>query len=210
MSEGKTIRAFVAVPVSREVCEAVSRLQDTLRRRGISLRWVRPEGLHFTLKFLGNIDEGIVEPLGEKLREIASEHPIFELRIGGIGAFPNLNAPRVLWAGVESGAELLTALARQVSEVVREFPTEADSKKFKPHLTLARSKDRRSRRLVLPEKLTRATLEATLCDRVVLMKSELSPKGAKHTCIVTAELASKIPDCRLLNDEFQQKPGDVP
>ena len=188
MNKADRIRAFIAVPVSAEVRRAVSDLQSTLRRRGVALRWVSPENVHFTLKFLGGIDPAIVPPLSEVLQTLAKGVEAFDVRLGGLGAFPNLGAPRVFWAGVVNGAERLKTLASEVSTVVKDFPTEADNKPFKPHLTLGRSKSRRSERLVIPPNLLQGTLGDFRCDRMVLMKSVLGPGGAQYTPLCEARL----------------------
>jgi len=190
LPEAGSIRSFIAVAVSVEVRQALAELQTTLRRRGLSLRWVQRENLHFTLKFLGTIDPGRVEPMGEALCELASKNSPFEITLGGLGAFPNLRAPRVLWVGLRAGTESLVALAQEVSAMVETFPTEADNKTFKPHLTIARIKERRPRPLGIPEKLLRASFGSCVCDRVLLMQSVLAPGGARHTLLVEAPLGS--------------------
>ncbi len=184
------IRSFVAVAISAEVRRALGELQATLRRRGLKLRWVPPENLHFTIKFLGNIDPGLVASMGETLREVALKTEPFEITVGGLGAFPNVRAPRVLWVGLRTGAEPLVELAREVSAMVQRFPTEADNKPFKPHLTIARIKDRKPGALVIPEALLQASFGSCTCDRVLLMQSVLSPAGARYTPLVEAPLGA--------------------
>jgi len=185
---GGAIRAFIAVAISSDVRRALGELQSTLRRRGLSLRWVPPENLHFTLKFLGDMDPALVEPMGEALRALAARTRPFKLSVGGVGAFPNLRAPRVLWVGLRQGAEPLMALAEEVSRLVHDFPTQADHKPFKPHLTIARVKERRPQRIVIPETLLGAGFGSCPCERLLLMKSDLSPSGARYTPLVEAAL----------------------
>lgn len=183
------IRTFIALPLSEEVRGEIEQLQDTLKRRGLSLRWVPPANLHFTLKFLGNISPEIVEPMGARLSEATADIAPFEIAVGGLGAFPNLRSPRVFWAGLQAGSEPLIELARSVSEVVQEFPTQADRKPFKAHLTLGRAKDhRRCPPLSIPDALLAAPLGNMRCEAIRLIQSCLGTGGARYSVLREARL----------------------
>jgi 2'-5' RNA ligase len=188
-SQPSRIRAFIAVPVSDSVRQAIGDYQKTLRRQGIDLRWVPPENLHFTLKFLGDIDPAIVSPLGVRLSELAARTRAFPLEAAGAGAFPNPRQPRVFWIGLRRGSELLVQLAEEVSLIVRDFPTQADNKPFKPHLTIGRSREREARPLHLPDPLLHFAFGECPCDRLLLIQSQLGPGGAKYSTLAEAKLA---------------------
>lgn len=153
------------------------------------MRWVAPENLHYTLKFLGDIAPDIVRPLGDSLTELALQTNPFEMRVGRLGAFPNLQAPRVLWVGLTGGENELSALAREVSSRVKLFPTQADNKPFKPHLTIGRAREAHQR-IVLPESLLQASFGEMRCDRIILMQSTLTPKGSLYSPLAEAKFAS--------------------
>ncbi|HEU4950537.1 MAG TPA: RNA 2',3'-cyclic phosphodiesterase [Holophagaceae bacterium] len=104
---------------------------------GPGWRWAEPEGLHLTLAFLGEVPEAAVGPLETAAREVATRHRPFELRSAGLGQFPPVGAPRVLWLGFEP-SEPLDALAGDLREVLRRAGVAFNPKPFTPHLTLAR------------------------------------------------------------------------
>lgn len=187
-SQSMKIRAFIAVPVSQSIRNTISDYQKSLRHKGIDLRWVSPGNLHFTLKFLGDIDPAIVTPLGERLRELALRTPPFPLEAAGAGAFPNLRQPRVFWIGLRQGSEPLIQLAKEVSNIVQAFPTQADNKPFKPHLTIGRSRDRAARPLHLPDHLLHCAFGECSCDRLLLIQSQLGPGGAAYSTLAEAKL----------------------
>jgi len=188
LPQNNKIRAFIALPVSNEIQNNIKNLQNNLRQRGISLRWVPPSNVHFTLKFLGNIDPSLVEPIGEGLREIADKTKPFDIDIGGLGAFPNLHSPRVFWVGLRAGTGSLLYLSVEISSLIKQFPTEADNKEFRPHLTLGRSKDRKPNRLYIPESLIQASLGTIICDRIILMQSTLAHNESRYTPLIESVL----------------------
>ena len=187
------IRAFVAVPVEdgvvrRRLAGARSLLPEL---RGV--RWV-PEGqLHFTLKFLGDLEES---RLGAARRAAAAAAPAapraFRLALEGLGAFPPTGSARVVWAGCGAGAAALASLAASVEDafLAAGFPREA--RPFSPHLTLARVKDPGSgRRLtqVLPS-VPREPFGTVVVGSVVLYRSDLSPAGPEYSELLRVALES--------------------
>ena len=187
-NDEQRIRCFIALPIPQKVKESMEQLQRDLDRRGWGVRWVPPENLHITLKFLGNVDPKLICPLLEGLEEIARRTDPFETCLEGIGVFPNLKQPRVLWVGMTRGADALRALAEEVSRMVNRFSTEADNKPFRPHLTIARFKKRLKERLSIPSELLEGQYGNIPCDRVLFMKSELGARGARHETLSEAVL----------------------
>ena len=185
------IRAFVAVPVDEPVVRRrLTGARSLLPPLG-GIRWI-PEGqLHFTLKFLGEIEEDRV-PDARAATAGAAVAPPFRLALEGLGAFPPRGPARVLWAGCGEGAGALSALAASVEEdfAARGFPREA--RPFSPHLTLARVKDpdagrRLSRALpsVPPEPFGTVTVSS-----LVLFRSELTTRGAEHAELLRVPIES--------------------
>src|SRR5579885_1495941 len=111
MDEGHR-RIFIAVTLAPAVREAAARVRGVVEREAHRFRWVSPENLHLTLRFLGEIRRGRVDMVVEATREAAEGTSPFSLTLAGLGAFPSLRAPRVLWVGVHEGADRLVALAR--------------------------------------------------------------------------------------------------
>ena len=177
------IRSFIAVAVDDGIIARLAALQGELRRADAPVSWVRPEGMHLTLKFLGNVPEARIPDIGDALREVAAGRATFRVSMEGTGAFPNPRRPRVIWADVRDGRETLVELAGAVDAALAGLGFPPEDRPFSPHLTLGRVKI--SSHL---EKLM-ALLESHAGDRfgemavteVILFQSELSPKGAKYT-----------------------------
>ena len=158
-------------------------MQNKLRRFIPRARWTRAEGVHLTLKFLGDVEENIVSEISSALDDVVSRHQSFVLNLQGVGAFPRLAFPRVLWVGMQHSEELIT-LHKDIEGGIAPlgFPTEKRS--FRGHLTLARLNGER-----WPEEWRREFLELSSItdgktlpvDQVVLFRSDLKPGGAIYT-----------------------------
>ena len=193
-------RAFIAIQLSDELKGHIGELQAELKRRAFGLDglgWVRPEGIHLTLRFLGDIAEERVEALGALLREIAAGIKPFALEARGIGAFPNPRAPRVIWLGLQGKPEAMVALSHMQARIEDGvvglgFPLE--SRAFTAHLTLARVRDRKSGAAlakVLEANRDRAVGSFTAAS-VGLIKSELRPTGAVYTTLVEVPFGAGV------------------
>jgi len=179
------IRSFVAILLSDEIREAVASLIDSLRPSGRSVGWVKPDNLHFTLKFLGNQSDEQLDRVQGGLAEATTGVAPFELSLVGLGGFPDLGRPRVLWVGASDGADAAIVLAQKVEESLHRQGVPREERPFSPHLTIGRLKDPRGF-----EPLRSAFTEG--CARVFgrlavsaihLMRSELSPKGARYSVL---------------------------
>ena len=172
------MRLFIAMPLGHNVEINLGSIIDDLRTYTNAVKWVAPQNIHLTVRFLGDTEEQRVLKIKQLLDKISSEHPIVKTSIDTLGGFPNLRRPRVLWAGINSNVEILEKLARQVELSVRELHFEKESKGFKPHLTLGRiRKPQDLARLVSRmESFTMDPLPIAL-DRIVLFKSTLTPEG---------------------------------
>lgn len=149
--------------------------------RGIS--WVGTDNFHVTLKFLGDIEERRAEEIGSALAESVAEIEAFDVALRGLGAFPTPARPRVIWAGVGSGEARLAVLAAAVDQSLIRLGFPREARAFSAHITLGRVREPR-RDPALAEALARALdleLGATRVERVVLMRSELSPRGARYS-----------------------------
>jgi 2'-5' RNA ligase len=175
------IRSFIAVDVEKELLEDFRRLQGQIASSGADLRLVRLENLHLTLRFLGEIPRPKIEAVISGLEKL--EFKPFTARFEGVGSFPSLNRPRVVWVGVSQGAEELKELAGKVERIVAEAGIPRDPKGFTPHLTLARVKSRRnlsSLSKVLQE-LSKAEVGVMKVSAVRLKRSLLTPKGPVYS-----------------------------
>jgi 2'-5' RNA ligase len=178
------VRAFIALELPPAARAATAALMDSLRPSLRGLRFLAPETLHLTLRFLGDTTEPQVEDLRPRLDAAAAACSSAEVKIAGLGTFPGGGSPRVLWLGVEMPPSLL-ALQRACEQAAAAAGFPRETKPFRSHLTLGRWRDRVRR----PE-LPAADLGAVGLEYLVLFKSELRPAGAVHTPVATWPLAA--------------------
>lgn len=190
-----TFRTFFAVELTDELKAQVQETQHALSRARINLRWVRPENMHLTLLFVGDVTRQQGEALLSAMDEaVASAGPAFELTFAGLGAFPRLEQASVLWAGVVAGEAPLQRLHAQVRELTERAACPCDTRDYTPHLTLGRARDRRGLRLKLAQELIDRELGSMPVTRVALMRSELTPGGPEYTTMGTMRLTQARED----------------
>lgn len=189
------IRAFVAIALPEDVQLRLGEISQRLFKLRLDARFVTSGAIHLTLKFLGNIEEGKVEKLGEVMQESVQGIPPFDVEIRALGVFPHPAKPRVVWVGVDGGKEL-PELHRKIEIHLEKLGFARERRPFHPHLTLLRLKSPKNWR-----ELTRFVAEEGPHQRagvvavraVHLYQSTLRPHGAVYTKLATAEL--------LTNDE---------
>jgi 2'-5' RNA ligase len=180
-----TIRAFVAANLDSGLKVALARVQDRLKATRADVGWVRPENLHLTLKFLGQVEESRISAIGQAIAAAAAGRGPVHLVFQGLGAFPRPREARVVWVGISNGAEALGALQAKVETALESLGFMREARPFTAHLTLGRVRGPAYR-----EQLARALSEAPVevlgemvLDRIELMKSNLSPGGARYTIL---------------------------
>lgn len=161
-------------------------MQASLNRGFHGASWVRPESIHLTLKFLGEIDDAKALKVSAELQKAAEGIGPFNLEVGGVGCFPNARAPKVVWAGIKESVEL-SKLQKKIDERLSSIGFEAEKRPFTPHLTLCRIKSaeegRALGRLVTEAASGEQAKAAFTAGSFVFMKSVLKPSGAEHTAI---------------------------
>ncbi len=182
------MRLFLAIDLPTDVRTAVRDLQERTRRSCPGWRWVRPEGIHLTLRFLGEVDPADEPRHRETWRRAVLAHPPVRCHVGGLGVFPGGGRPRVLWVGVRDASTTgdLAALAEDLEEAARELGFEPEERPFRAHLTLARAE--RDGRPVAPPPGGAALAEGIAADEVVLFRSELGPGGARYSRVAAFPL----------------------
>jgi 2'-5' RNA ligase len=187
----ETIRAFIAVPLPGSLLEKLAALQRKLEGQvpDRSVRWVRVEGIHLTLKFLGDTPTEKLPDIEHALAAVARHVPPCSFTVGEVGCFPNLRRPRVVWVGVQEPTGRLAALQDAVEEVMTSFGYSPEGRGFTPHLTLGRVHRRASRSDVtqvgeVVANTTVGVLAEVSVGRFALIRSVLKPAGAEY-----AELA---------------------
>ena len=137
------MRAFVAVGISREVVSLLERLVESERTRFPRARWVQLANLHLTLRFLGESSEPVLSGMATDLRASLARFPHFTLDCRGVGFFPSSRRPRVFWVGVSKPPVALVQIHEEIEIIARRHGFEAETRKFSPHLTLARFREPR-------------------------------------------------------------------
>jgi 2'-5' RNA ligase len=181
------IRAFVATHVPSPILSSIEHQIEYLQKIDPDrvIRWVRPQGIHLTWKFLGDIREELVETILGAMETGLSDCAPLDSDAGGLGAFPNMRKPRVLWVGLDDSGRKLAGIYERVETVFDRLNFERERRAFHPHLTLGRVKRQASRRLVrdFAERLAGVDLPhigQMRIDRVHLVRSELSTSGAVY------------------------------
>lgn len=187
------MRTFIALELSQESKESLGRVIEDVRPELGRLSWVKPENLHLTLKFLGEVAEERLEGIKDVLSRIAGEHSHFSYRIVGLGCFPNARRPRVLWAGMKGEIDKAEALYAAVDEKLGRLGFPREKRRFSLHITLARIKGFiRTERLSEVLKRNGSKLISEESGGIIaLMKSELRPGGAVYTRLASFRLGKR-------------------
>jgi 2'-5' RNA ligase len=185
------IRAFLAVDAAFEVHAALVDLKRELAGVGAAVRWVRDEGLHATVKFLGSVSPETLTALHDSLIETLADLPTFPARVAGLGAFPSLRRPRVVWIGLESPA--LAELARRVEAAAVLLGLAPEPRPFHPHITLGRVSGTRGLSALVRALEDRWTVDFGICtiSCIVAYRSDLQRGGAVYTELWTIPLSGR-------------------
>jgi 2'-5' RNA ligase len=182
------IRTFVAIELPDNVRAALDRLQSSLKsERQSFVRWVHPEGIHLTLKFLGNIGAAERVPqVTEAMAKACQGIMPFRLELNGVGVFPNLRSPRVVWVGLVGETERLLELQGRIEQALNPLGFPAENRPFTAHLTLGRLREgtTREERLRFGEVVASTQAEdmpSFEVDTISLMRSQLRPSGAIYS-----------------------------
>jgi len=182
MSEA--IRSFIAFDIDSEsVLKRITDMQDLLAKTGADLKLVEPKNIHITVRFLGNINISMVEKIFEEMKRV--QFTPFDVKIHGVGAFPNLHYPRVLWVGMTEGADQLRSIFNQLEPRLRSLGFAPDPKGFSPHLTIARVKSGRNKTELIKCVTENANYEFGIvrAECLRLKRSDLTPKGPIYSTL---------------------------
>ena len=186
------IRSFVAIELTQETREKLVIIQEQIKQSQAKVRWVNPNGIHLTLKFLGNIHPAQVDEIAETAaREVENEPPL-TLRPSGLGAFPIRRKPRVIWIGMEGEVQRLTEIQSRVENALEPLGFVREKRPFRPHLTIGRVKDHRRLQALIDAMTALELPEFDSFDvtEIILYKSDLRPTGAIYTKLHRMSLAA--------------------
>ena len=189
------VRTFIAVELSPQARAYLAQTIQSMKDQGTqSVRWVRPEGIHLTLKFLGGIPLPMVEKVTQALKEACRGVKSFDLALSQTGAFPNAERPRVLWIGLSGDLDPLAELQTRIASRMQRLEFPAETRRFSPHVTLGRVRDNTGtpERRRIGEALGKVEVKdepSWRVEMVNLMKSTLMPTGAVYTALAKISLA---------------------
>ena len=188
----QTIRSFIAFELPAAVTSLLDNLQQELKAMRLAARWVRPQNIHLTLKFLGNIDPADIENIGKAMADAAGDSAPITLTVGGIGFFPGIKRPRVIWVGLGGQTDALRNFQRNLASRLATIGFPSEKRPFKAHLTLGRI-----RQAVNPNILSQTVQDYSdlgnlkfSVDRIILFQSDLKPSGAVYSHLKLVELGN--------------------
>lgn len=188
----ETVRTFIALDLSDDAREFLAARQDRLRRAGGDVRWVRPDRVHLTLVFLGEVAVDRLGNLESAVRGAAAQAGPMTLRAGGAGQFPPRGRPRVIWTALDEPTGALLALQKALAEATAPFAEEVEDRPYVPHVTLGRVRGGEVGRLAdAVAAMAAETGPAFGVREAVLYRSRLSPEGPTYTALARAPLEKK-------------------
>jgi len=176
------MRVFIAIPCPDELKEGMVEIQESIKDLG-KLTLVKPENIHITMKFLGEVEEGKIPDINKRLDNL-SELQSFDISLKGVGVFPSMDYIRVVWVGVDKGADRITEIHSEIDRKLNELNFKKD-KNFHPHLTIARVKFLKKKEELrnIIQKDSAMDFGSFKAERIELMRSRLSPKGPEYSII---------------------------
>jgi 2'-5' RNA ligase len=189
------MRLFIAVDLGPDVGGAAADALARGRTLAPRAKWVQAENLHLTLVFLGATDDALVPGIGAAIATVAARHPPVSLHVAGAGGFGSARKPRVLWLGIAGEVQALGRIQQELEEALAPFGHVPEKRDFRPHLTLARARDPRGEPdlAAAVAALADDDLGDARIDRLILFRSDLSPKGPRYTEVASAALAGDAP-----------------
>jgi len=183
------IRSFIAIELSAEIKEEISRFQEGLKKADLpNVKWVDPNGIHLTLKFLGYTTADTIPAIIAAIEETAAGIPPFQLTVGGLGVFPSPERVRVAWMGMAGDTDILGQFKQRLDKSLAVLGFSAEKRIFTPHLTLARVRElatagERQKLARLIASADFAASQPVSVDNIYLIRSLLTPKGAVYSRI---------------------------
>jgi 2'-5' RNA ligase len=185
VAEEERIRSFLAVDLPTEVKDGLGRIQEHLKALIGGIRWTRPEGIHLTLKFFGDISREEMARISGAAEPAAAKLSPFPLTVEGLGVFPDLKRPRVLWIGMGGQLDILSGLQREIDAALEAHGFKREERSFKPHLTLGRFRspgEAAGLEKVFAKRNDYRAGDFT-AEGLTLFRSDLTPKGAIYAAL---------------------------
>jgi len=186
------IRSFLAFELPEDIKKIVTRVSGEIRESSLDVRWVRPERIHLTVVFMGDIQSEQIPSMGEVLSAVCSSYEHFRISLKPLGCFPNSRSPRVIWLGIDGDLERMSRFRDDLQHALSPFGIKEEERAFRPHLTLGRFKKPGKRQTELEQLLAKygdVASPACALDELALFRSDLKPGGAVFTKMLSWRLS---------------------
>lgn len=180
------MRTFIAVEIPDDVKKIIGNYIDSIRGSFKSIKWVSPENLHLTIKFLGEVKEYDLQSLSDCVAKVSSDFSPFTMGFLSVGFFPSRNNMRVIWIGADGGADNLLGLFHELEDYLEKLGFDRETRAFSPHLTIGRAK--RHFRVKMPENLPDFNAVNFDVKSIAIIKSTLTPQGPVYEKLFESEL----------------------
>ncbi len=191
----RKIRLFLAVNLSDNVRNNISKLRDCMGKLTLDATWVREENLHLTIKFFGEVNVDLVSPIAATIQSATTAIAPFNISFSGLGYFPNSKRPRILWTGIEGQVNELVDLQKKLELALSPLGFPPEGRKYTPHLTILRLRSQRGvgllKRAVDKKNKEKIGFGGLKVNSVELMQSQLTPKGPIYTVVNSFVLLGK-------------------
>ncbi|MBN2008675.1 RNA 2',3'-cyclic phosphodiesterase [candidate division KSB1 bacterium] len=184
------VRTFIAIEIPAIIRSTITDLQNTLKKDPARIGWVKVDNIHITLKFLGDVERSKIEIISQAVTQACKIFNPFSVRVAGVGAFPNMHRPRVIWVGATSENESLVRLAMSIQTALEPLGFPREKQSFKAHLTIGRVKDTNYIERVMHRLNGYSSFDGGSFEvkQIIVMQSELRSTGSVYTPLFVAEL----------------------
>lgn len=180
----ESLRTFIALDLCAEHKTILRNIQTRLKRADADVKWVESEHCHITLKFLGNTIESQIKPIADLMNGLAKDIASFPLVLGGLGAFPSIEQPDIIWAELAQGNQHLTDLSNALEDRLLAIGFSKEKRKFHPHITIGRTRSKHNAKIFCKAlKTTPVISTAYKAQHITLFKSVLSPDGPQYSVL---------------------------
>lgn len=186
-------RSFLAIELPSTILHRIGDVQRDLKASKADVRWVSPENIHLTLKFFGTIEEWKIESITKAIEAPVKATPPLSVLVRGMGAFPGLRNPRVIWAGLNNGKEVLISFQKRLDGALQKIGFPPEDRTFHPHLTLGRLRSNYGKEdlIRVMEKYRDEVFGHFQVETVILFKSDLTPQGPIYTKLKEVRLVGQ-------------------
>lgn len=186
------IRTFVAIELSQEIKENLKEIQEELKKTNADVKWVKPENIHLTLKFLGSISAQQISEIATELKSRLMGFGSFSIEVAKVGSFPEKGRLRVIWAGIGTGSQEAIQLQSKVEDSLKRFNFPQEDRLYTPHLTIGRARSPHNIKTLQELLITKSSVQfgKMVVEDISVIRSDLKPDGPIYTTLEKIKLGT--------------------